>query len=522
MKIGYTYLLDTLKTGAFELPVIAERRPVQRIIKPQGRRPGGVLMVPGHAAPRDNARALDHLLFAIKHEGLEMQQAILALKKIDRSELVDAIAESPNSEYVRRAGYLWELANPSKLALESKVLPTAPYQSLFDPEEHFTAKPKRGPEEAKWRIDFNGLGTRQYCPTVRRTPMLNALINGDIMGRAKAFSSTLDTAQLNRILRWAYLSETKGSDQLEREATSHDKGLRFSQLLSTAAKAKPFSEEGLAEIQSAALTNPINRAFGYRNQQNWLVNGVRGPMGVTYVPPAPILCSEIMEEIAKIGNDLKSEIDPLIAAALVSFGTVLAHPFMDGNGRVHRFLFHAQVCSRAEMSNGLILPISVAIGRHESEYLEALESFSKPARLLWDITRIDDQVQACNFLGDESVYRYWDATACVTFGVKMADAALEQDLLKEHHYLSRHDAAIKAVGQSIDMQNSDLNFLVREVLTNGNLSNNRRKQFLTKGYNRELLDAAQSIILEIDSEEQHSDALWNPAINARRFRHLNA
>jgi Fic family protein len=506
MKIGYAYLLDTLKTGAFELPVVAEARPVQRIMKPQERRPGSVLVVPGHVAPRADAPALEHLLFAMKHEGLEMQQTILALKKIDRSELDDAITESPNSEYVRRAAYLWELANPSKPALESKVLPTAPYQNLFDPEDHFTARPRRGAEEAKWRIDFNGLGTRQYCPTVRRTPALNTLITSDIIGRAKTFSSSLNSIQLNRILRWAYLSETRGSDQLEREATSHDKELRFSQLLSTSANAKPFSEESLAEIQSAALTNPINRAFAYRNQQNWLVNGVKGPMGVTYVPPAPGLCSEIMEEIAKIANDLGSKVDPLIAAALVSFGTVLAHPFMDGNGRVHRFIFHAQVCSRAEMNNGLILPISVAIGRHEPEYLGALESFSKSARQLWDITRIDDQVQACNFLGDESIYRYWDATECVTFGVKMADAALEQDLLEEHQYLSRHDAAIKAVGKSIDMQNSDLSFLVREVLTKGNLSNNRMKQFLAKGYTRELLDAAQDIVLEADLEDQQDSS----------------
>ncbi|WP_158550312.1 MULTISPECIES: hypothetical protein [unclassified Simplicispira] len=39
------------------------------------------LQVPGHVAPVTSS-PLEHLLFALKHEGLETQAAVLALQKI--------------------------------------------------------------------------------------------------------------------------------------------------------------------------------------------------------------------------------------------------------------------------------------------------------------------------------------------------------------------------------------------------------------------------------------------------------
>lgn len=490
MEIGYTYLLHQLNTTAFALPLTARTSPVLRIIRPEGRIPGGVIRVPQSVAPSNNASPVEHLVFALKHEGLELSQALLALRKIEGRQVQQTIEQAPNSEYVRRVAYLWEWANPNMPPLQSSVSPTAPYQMLFDPKDHYTARPRRGAKEIKWRVDFNGLGTREYCPTVRRHPALDPLIASDIIGRTKKFTGNLDARDLDRMLRWAYLSETKGSDQIEREPTSHDKARRFAELLSTAGQSKPFSEDALAELQRTALTSPMKHEFGYRAEQNWLVNGARGPLGVTYVPPTPALCTKIMSQLELMANDREDQIHPLIAAALISFGVVLAHPFMDGNGRVHRFIFHAQVCSRADMSRGLILPISAAIGRHEGEYLAALESFSRPARLLWNITRTDEEVQHSEFVGDEIVYRHWDATPCVSFGVKMANAALETDLLSEHQYLARHDVVAREVARVIDMTGADLNSLVREVLTQGSLSKNKYKKLVAQGYQSEMIDEA--------------------------------
>ena len=35
-----------------------------------------------------------------------------------------------------------------------------------------------------------------------------------------------------------------------------------------------------------------------------------------------------------------SACDPILAAALIAFGSVFIPPFEDGNGRIHRFLIH--------------------------------------------------------------------------------------------------------------------------------------------------------------------------------------
>jgi Fic family protein len=35
--------------------------------------------------------------------------------------------------------------------------------------------------------------------------------------------------------------------------------------------------------------------------------------------------------------------DAFLAAAIIAFGFVFIHPFVDGNGRIHRFLIHHEL-----------------------------------------------------------------------------------------------------------------------------------------------------------------------------------
>jgi len=38
--------------------------------------------------------------------------------------------------------------------------------------------------------------------------------------------------------------------------------------------------------------------------------------------------------------------DGVIAAAILAFGLVYVHPFVDGNGRIHRYLIHHVLAGR--------------------------------------------------------------------------------------------------------------------------------------------------------------------------------
>lgn len=487
--IGYDFLSHQLASGAFEQKRPARVRPVTRVTEL-----GDYLAVPAWVAPKTQD-PLEHLQFALKHEGMNLQAALLALKHIDANAVAAEFQKSPSSGYARLIGYLWELAN--KRVLEGLGEAAGGYVPVFDPEEFVT-----GPithRSARWRVNFNGLGTTSYCATVKRNPEVAGLLQEDILGKTTEFIETLDKGLLDRAVHWAYLSETEGSFAIERETPTHSKAETFAKLLAQAHKPESVTEEYLVALQNLTVSNPIDKAIEFRNRQNWLKNTLRGAAGITYLPPDPELLTSIMDGVMALANDQTAVdgIDPLVRGSLVSFGFVFAHPFMDGNGRLSRFLFHKAVCSTGKLPDGLVLPVSVAMKRNEGQYLSALESFSKSARSNWEVLAISETEYDTKFKGDPDVYRYWDATECVSFGLKMAKEALDHDLRKESDFLQTYDRVYRAVDASVDMNNNDLTILIRSGLQNGGIiSNNRMKQMIAKGHPVEIVQAIQEIMKE--------------------------
>ena len=89
--------------------------------------------------------------------------------------------------------------------------------NLFDPKKYITGPSKRN---AKWRVNFNGLGSMDYCVTVERTERINSLLEFDILQKANEFLSELGPTASDRAMSWAYLSETKSSFEIERGTPS--------------------------------------------------------------------------------------------------------------------------------------------------------------------------------------------------------------------------------------------------------------------------------------------------------------
>jgi Fic family protein len=274
------------------------------------------------------------------------------------------------------------------------------------------------------------------------------------------------------------LHETESSFAIEREAPTQARAQAFVQLLQQAHEPQDLTEEYLVTLQNAVISNPHLHAAAYRTEQNWLRGPGRGSLGVSYVPPAPHLAKALMQPLMALANSLPRSIDPIVAASICSFGFVYLHPFMDGNGRLSRFLFHRALCQSGRLASGLILPVSVAMQRREADYLMCLQSFSKPARALWQVTWVDEGQYVLEWQGDDSIYRYWDATAAAEFGLEMAKVALKVELQQESEFLAKYDAVVAAVNAQFDVQNNDLATLVLSALANnGIVSNNRRKQF---------------------------------------------
>lgn len=466
-SVGYEFVRELLKLAVFPPARPAAVRPVTRI-----ERSTDALAVPAHVAPPTDA-PLSHLLFAIKHEGIDLQILASALPRISSEDMHAELRSAPNGQYIRIACHLWELFAGRSLGDRPDI--TARYVDLFDPKRYVTGPSRR---DARWRVNFNGLGSPRYCVSVERTPALEAAMASDILGRTRAFVEGLAPDMMDRALSWAYLHETEDSYAIEREAPTEDKARAFIALLKQAHEGRSLNEDYLVELQSSVVSNPLDKAVQFRTEQNWLRGAARGAAGVSYVPPRPDDVPALMDDWMAFANTAPTTMDPLLAASIASFGFVYIHPFMDGNGRLSRFLFHKALCTSGRLARGLLLPVSVAMKRHESEYLATLQAFSRPARELVQVTAIDADDFRFDFRSDDTIYRYWDATPCAEFGFRMAELALDVELRQETAYLAHFDAVHRAIDERFDLRGSVLATLIAIGLqAGGTISKTKRARY---------------------------------------------
>lgn len=472
--VGYAWIQDAVNAPDFVGEQGARLAPVSRIARLEA---DGALLVPHKLSPGDTL--LQHALFALKHEGVRLDLLACALRRIPPAELVASILAAPNSIYGRKLGHLWEHLQQRRLPGLDEPGVSAAYTPLFDPAHYFVGPARR---DARWRIVFNGLGDMAFCPTVRKTPALMALVDKDILGQAQDFARSVGQAMLERALNWAYLSETEGSFAIEGETLSADKASRFASLLRRAHEPRPLTEDVLVAWQNAVVTNPFDQAVQFRTEQNRLQRDAPGAAGVTYVPPEPDLAAKLMDGLMRLANRPLDGLDPLVHAAVVSFAFVFIHPFMDGNGRLSRYLLHHCLGQSGRLPHQFLLPISVAMKKHEDAYLQALTAFSKPARQLCQVSWGGDEHYSYDWAPEADVwFRHMDLTEAATFTLAMAEASLDTHMRREVEFLSLFDRVQHHINARHDLRGSDLATLIVTIFQNGGtLSGNRRKRYANR------------------------------------------
>lgn len=488
--VGYARLAQHTEIKAKRPAIVAEVRPVSRLDTAPG-----IIMVPSRMAP-DKDDVYGHIMFALKHEGINLQILSQALPLVPESLLREEFDNSPNSQYLRRACFLWEHFTGETIHRRQQKL-AQNYTRLFNPKLYFTGSERR---DERWRVTFNGIGSMAYCATVRRTPLLEAQLAKDLLRKAAKFTESLPRDILNRTLSWAYLSETQDSFAIEKEAVNADKSRRFVEVLKQAHEGIVINEDSLTDLQNIAIDNPFIKATSYRNEQNYLGTAQTGPLGVTYIPPDHVLARELMDELCNLANDPPEDVDPIILGAVVSFGFVFIHPFMDGNGRLSRFLFHQLLCKTGGLVNGLVLPVSTVMHQNESDYLDALKSFSEGTAQFWNIEWMGDVELDFDFRGHSAIYRYWDATQCCEFMALCAETAIEKHLKEETVFLNRYDQIYRTINERFDVVSKDLGNLVMMCMQHhGRLSNHRRKQYQYR-VPEEVFDALEKAYRDVIDE----------------------
>jgi len=469
--IGYEFLLSRIPLRMPPLSRPAQARPVTRIEEMPD-----LLAVPRHVAPADNASILDHVLFALKHEPIHLAILHEALKLVRGAELVQAIAAQRTGGYLRKAAYLWEKANGQALPLPWDTT-GGNYLDLFDRGDYYTGP--RWERNPRYRINFNGIGPYEFCPVVRRDAALQQR-GQDVLDRLRAWAtSPANTEILDRVMNWAYLSETRDSYAIENEAPSPDKERAFLNAMHHLRDRRALTEDYLVELQNVVITNDLKLEREFRGRQNWLQRGGHGALAVRYVPPPPEALAPLMKGLMEMANATEGDTPPFVKAAVVSFGFVFAHPFMDGNGRVSRLLAHHSLNYGGAIptigGQPAILPLSVTMKRNEKDYLAALEAFSKPVRWLWDVTYIAENEFALEFKSSPMVYAHWYADTAAAFVTNCAELALEQSLIDETRFIQAYDQAYEQIDREFDLPNRTINLLIQWIRQNNCRMPERRR-----------------------------------------------
>ena len=186
--------------------------------------------------------------------------------------------------------------------------------------------------------------------------------------------------------------------------------------------------------------------------------------------------------------------DVLVKAAAAAFGFVYLHPFMDGNGRLHRFLIHHVLTHSGLLPTGTVVPVSAVILNNIPAYLEVLAGFSQPVTRLWRYVRAEDAPHVSAHPGSRA-YRFFDASTEVAFLHRMIQQAVEDEIPRELAWLSGYDKAFAQLDAEFDLPRKDLSALIRMAQSSqGRLSVRRRKQYFHLP--ADVLDRVEEVVRE--------------------------
>jgi hypothetical protein len=241
----------------------------------------------------------------------------------------------------------------------------------------------------------------------------------------------------------------------------------------------PTAKQAIVELQNA-IVDPRYAQKDWRDIQVYIGETLPDfSQDVHFVCPKPEDVSSLMDGwmqmVARL-LDAGSSVHPVCTAA-AAFGFVFIHPFIDGNGRIHRFLVH-NILSKARFTpQEVIFPISAAMLRDMAAYDRALEVFSRAiAPFIQYHIDAEQRISVLNKTVD--LYRFFDATRQTEYLFDCIEDTISRDLKHELDFLKFFDAAMKSVMGIVDMPNQRASLLIKLIHQNkGELSEGKRELF---------------------------------------------
>jgi hypothetical protein len=414
-----------------------------------------------------------HLRFAMRYEPLDVGVLASAFAKIPQQEMETWVRAEHIGKYIRRAWYLYELL--TKKTLDVPNVPPTNNVALLDPALHVTSV---GTRVRRQRVIDNLLGNADYCPTIRRTEILDAAMARGLEAEAKKIVEDCDPVILRRAVHYLFTKETKSSFAIEGEKTTPERTERFVGALTHAPEFDTSNKSAFAGLQNAI----VDRRYAekdWRTGQNYVSETRRDYAEIIhFVCPKPDDVSSLMDGWMRMVARVESDhVDPVCAAALTGFGFVFIHPFEDGNGRIHRLLIHHSLAKLGYTPKGIIFPVSAAMLRDLARYDKALNAFSRKITPFIEY-RMDDAQHMTVLNETKNLYPYFDATAQAEYLYQCVAETIEKDLREEIGFIVKYDRALDEIKEIVDMPDKRASLLARLIMQNkGKLAKSKRDLF---------------------------------------------
>lgn len=436
-------------------------------------RDGWRLFTPRHAPA---ATLEGHLTFALKYEGVDLALLKRLFLVTGPDPIAGLVAAKTSGIYARRIWFLYEWLTGDHLDLPD--LERLAYVDAIDPELQYAVRGRNSPRH---RVRDNLPGTPAFCPLVFRTPALDTFIAAGLGARARAIAAEVPADLLARTAAFLLLKDSRASYVIEGENPPQDRVQRWGRAIAEAGRA-PLDLDELLRLQRIVIGDDRFVPLGLRTEGGFVGEHDRD----TRAPLPDHISARHQDLPALIGgmiafaNGAAAGLDPVIAAAVLAFGFVFAHPFVDGNGRLHRYLIHHELAARGFNPPGVVFPVSATILERIDAYRAALEAYSTRVLPLvrWKPTA-DSNVEVLNDTAD--FYRYFDATPQAEFLYACVRKTVEEDLPAEADYLARYDDFRARVQLVVEMPDRMVDLLFRMLRQNkGRLSKRAREHEFAK------------------------------------------
>jgi len=483
--LGYAALIDAYKLKV-PLPRTLSAASERHRIRTENQ---WRIVTPRHAP---SATLEGHLTFALKHEGLDLAVLKRLFQTTGPGKIKALIRRKPTGSYARRIWFLYEWLTGQRLDLPDAR--RGAYVAAVDTAQQWAV---RGELSHRHRVRNNLPGTPEFCPLVFRTQLLEEFAQMDLASRAQAAVAAVPRDLLARTAAFLLLKDSKSSYAIEGERPPQDRIQRWGRAIGEAGR-HPITLDELLRLQSIVIGDARFVQLGLRPE-----GGFVGEHDRDSRQPLPDHISASAEDLPALIEGMVAfdrgpalGLDAVIAAAALAFGFVYAHPFVDGNGRIHRYLIHHVLAQRGFTPAGVVFPVSAAILERIDEYRAVLEDYSQ--RLLpvieWE-TAADGNVNVLNDTAD--FYRFFDATPHAEFLYACVRKTIEEDLPRETDFLARYDRFRTGIERIADMPDRTIDLLFRFLHQNaGRLSKRAREREF-----EQLTDAEVAAV-----EETYADA----------------